>query len=352
MTSGETTSSPFMLRALELAARGLGTVAPNPLVGCVIVHNDRIIGQGWHHTYGKEHAEVHAINSVNDKHLLPSSTLYVTLEPCNHHGKTPPCSELIVQYHIPKAVIATIDPNPLVAGKGITRLREAGVEVVTGIHEREAVFQNRRFFTFQEQKRPYVILKWAETADGYMDILRKDGETGSFPLSGPEAQRLVHRWRTEEAAILVGAHTALNDNPRLTARLWPGRNPIRILIDPNLRVPAGSYLLDGSVRTLIFNRLETRAVFSTEYIQLDFSREVLPDILHYLHYEGIQSVLVEGGAYTLQRFIRSNLWDEIRIFRSGQQLHQGLKAPVVDWQAATVEQVGADRLYSYYNKVQ
>jgi diaminohydroxyphosphoribosylaminopyrimidine deaminase/5-amino-6-(5-phosphoribosylamino)uracil reductase len=332
----------FMQRAFELAAFGQGNVAPNPMVGCVIVHNSRIIGEGWHRKFGEAHAEVNAIASVSEGHLLPVSTMYVSLEPCNHHGKTPPCTELIINSGIRKVVIATKDPNPLVSGKGIDRLRNAGIEVVVGLLEEAAQRINRRFITFQTEKRPYVILKWAETADRFMDILRPSAELGSFQISGEESHRIVHRWRTEESAILVGAQTGITDNPRLSARLWPGKNPTRIVIDPDLKVPPDSNLLDNSVRTLIFNRLQTKTVFNTAFIQLDFTREIIPDVLAYLHQEHIQSVLVEGGQSTLNHFLRSGLWDEIRIIRSNNYLREGLKAPELPSIEFTHHQAGED----------
>ncbi len=320
-----------MHRALELAKRGFGNVAPNPMVGCVIVHNDSIIGEGWHQQFGQAHAEVNAINSVINQELLAQSTLYVTLEPCSHFGKTPPCADLIITKNIPKVVIASIDPNPKVSGKGIEKLKTAGIEVISGILDAEAKFINRRFNTFHQKKRPYIILKWAQSADGFMDKQRSTNEAGSFAISSPEAHQLTHRWRTEEQAILIGKTTAINDQPLLTARLWPGKNPLRILIDPNLEVDLSNPIFNEDARTLVFNRLESRLIFNTERIQLDFSQNVLENILSYLHYEGIQSVLVEGGRQTLDSFIESNLFDEIRRFTSLElKLDEGLKAPQIE----------------------
>ncbi len=331
-----------MQRAFELAKFGLGHVAPNPMVGCVIVHNSTMIGEGWHRKFGEAHAEVNAIASVLDLSLLPNSTLYVTLEPCNHVGKTPPCTDLIIQSGIKKVVIATIDPNPLVSGKGVERLRNAGIEVTSGVLEKTARFINRRFITFQTEKRPYIVLKWAETADRFMDKIRAKNELGAFQISGSESTRMVHRWRAEESAILVGANTAITDNPKLSTRVWPGNNPIRIVIDPNLQLPGSSHLLDNSVRTMIFNRLQTKTVFNTEFIQLDFTKEILPDVLSYLHHEKVQSVLVEGGAATLNRFLSAGLWDEIRVIRSNNYLKEGLKAPELPGIDYTHEQAGED----------
>ena len=338
-----------MKRALELAERGKGSVAPNPMVGCVIVHQNKIIGEGWHRQYGMEHAEVNAINSVENKMLLPHSSLYVTLEPCSHFGKTPPCADLIIEHKIPKVIIATNDPNPLVEGQGINKLQDNNVKVRTGILETESRFMNRRFFTFFEKKRPHIILKWAQTADGFMDRERPSGEKGSFQISSEESSRTVHRWRTEEAGILVGKNTVMTDNPLLTVRKWPGKNPVRIMIDPNLEVSKYSHILDGSARTIIFNRLETRTIFNNQFVQLDFSKDILPDILMYLHYEGIQSVMVEGGAETLKRFIENGTWDEARIIRSDMILEQGLRAPTIPAGESVLSKIGKDQLIEIFN---
>ena len=340
----------FMKRALELAAQGMGNVAPNPLVGCVIVYDDRIIGEGFHQRYGGAHAEVNAINSVEDKSLLEKSTLYVTLEPCNHQGLTPACTELIISNKIPKVVIATVDPNPLVSGKGIERLREAGIIVELGLMEDEARWMNRRFNTFHEKQRPYIILKWAETQDGFMDILRENGETGSFAISGKDAKVMVHRWRTEEAAILVGSRTVFIDNPQLTARHWEGKDPVRIVIDANLKVPRTHRIFEDRGRTIVFNRLETRPIFNIEYVQLNFAEEILPRIMDYLRYEKLSSVIVEGGAATLGRFLELGLWDEIRRFKAPMKLEAGLKAPIIEGSPAETMQVGEDILEVFYNK--
>lgn len=339
-----------MKRALELAAQGMGNVAPNPLVGCVIVFEDQIIGEGFHQRYGGAHAEVHAINSVEDKSLLQKSTLYVTLEPCNHQGLTPACTELIITHKIPKVVIATVDPNPLVSGKGIARLSEAGIQVELGLLEEEARWMNRRFNTFHEKQRPYIILKWAETQDGFMDILRENGETGSFAISGKEAKTMVHRWRTEEAAILVGSRTVFIDNPQLTARHWEGKDPVRIVIDANLKVPRTHRIFEDRGRTIVFNRLETRPIFNIEYVQLNFAEEILPRIMDYLRYEKLTSVIVEGGAATLGRFLELGLWDEIRRFKAPMKLEAGLKAPIIDGIPAETLQVGDDILEVYYRE--
>ena len=338
----------YMQRALELAAQGLGKVAPNPMVGCVLVHNSVIIGEGWHQRYGGAHAEVNAIHAVQDKALLKECTLYVTLEPCNHIGLTPPCTDLIIEFGIPRVVIAVQDPNPLVSGQGIERLQKAGITVQTGVLEKEARWQNRRFFTFHEKKRPYIILKWAETKDGFMDILRENGELGSFAISGHESKVLVHKWRTEEAAILVGSRTVFIDNPQLTARHWPGKDPVRIVIDANLKVPRTHHIFEDRGRTIVFNRLETRPIFNIEYIQLNFAEEILPRIMDYMRYEKLTSVIVEGGAATLGRFLELGLWDEIRRFRAPMNLEKGLKAPAIELTPDEIVPVGEDSLELYF----
>ncbi|MEZ5173901.1 MAG: bifunctional diaminohydroxyphosphoribosylaminopyrimidine deaminase/5-amino-6-(5-phosphoribosylamino)uracil reductase RibD [Bacteroidia bacterium] len=338
-----------MQRALELAVKGLGSVAPNPMVGCVIVHKGKIIAEGWHRKFGEAHAEVNAINAVLDKSLLRESTLYVTLEPCSHFGKTPPCANRIVQEGIPKVVIASVDPNPLVSGKGISILKEAGIEVTSGILESEARFLNRRFFTAQTQKRPYVICKWAESADGFIDPVRMEEQKGSIAISGPESQLCNHMWRTQEQAILVGKRTAIIDNPSLTARLWPGQNPLRVVIDPSLEISRKAALYDNSVRTIIFNRLETRNIFNTQLIQLDFSVEIIPAILQYLHYEGIHSIIIEGGTETIQRFMQAGMVDEIRrIVAENVWLETGLKAPEFNGDIHETNYAGNDRIELSY----
>lgn len=338
-----------MQRALELAAKGLGNVAPNPMVGCVIVHNDKIIAEGWHRKFGEAHAEVNAINAVQNKALLRESTLFVTLEPCSHFGKTPPCANRIIEEGIPKVVIASVDPNPLVSGKGILSLKEAGIEVISGLLDDEARFLNRRFFTAQTQKRPYVICKWAESADGFIDPERTEGQKGSIAISGHESQQLSHMWRTQEQAILVGKKTALIDNPSLTARLWPGQNPVRVVIDPSLEISRQAALYDNSVRTIIFNRLETRSIFSTQLVQLDFSVDIIPAILQYLHYEGIHSIIIEGGCDTIQRFIRAGMVDEIRrIVAETVRLNAGVKAPEFEGAVNETSYAGKDRIELSY----
>jgi diaminohydroxyphosphoribosylaminopyrimidine deaminase/5-amino-6-(5-phosphoribosylamino)uracil reductase len=339
----------FMLRAIEIAQRGAGNVAPNPMVGCVIVHNNEIIGEGWHRNFGGPHAEVHAIQSVRDKSLLAQSELYVTLEPCSHFGKTPPCADLIVDSKIPKVHIACLDPNPLVAGKGIEKLKKASIQVSIGEHKNEAHFMNRRFFIFMEKKRPYIHLKWAMTADGFIDKNRNNGELGSYRISGDASRRLSHRWRTEETAILIGSKTALIDNPELTARFWPGKSPVRILIDPNLKVSKDALLFNEGSKTLVYNNLVNLQNKNIELIKIE-NNDSINEILKDLFTRKIQSLIVEGGARTIQGFIDSNCWDEISIFKSRFNLGDGLKAPLVNSTNKEIMKVGDDELIRYYNR--
>ncbi len=323
-----------MQRAFELAALGRGAVAPNPLVGCVIVHNDLIIGEGWHQQYGQAHAEVNAIASVKNPALLAASTLYVTLEPCAHYGKTPPCSLLIIEKGIKKVVVANLDPFPEVAGKGIAMLEAAGCEVITGVLSERGRWLNKRFFTFQEQKRPYIILKWAESADGFMAPAGK----GDYWISSPESKRLTHYWRAEESGILVGAGTVLADNPALTTRLVEGPNPHRFVLESSPFLSNDWQVFDASAPT-------SRLVFTPNSLHIE-----LPMLLHELYTRGIQSLLVEGGQRTLQAFLDAALWDEIRLFKSKTKLKSGLSSPVFkNAYLNHSEIVGTDELYIYLN---
>jgi diaminohydroxyphosphoribosylaminopyrimidine deaminase/5-amino-6-(5-phosphoribosylamino)uracil reductase len=326
----------YMRRCLDLAVRGLGTTYPNPLVGSVIVCDGEIIGEGFHHHSGGPHAEVVAVQAVKDKTLLKKSTLYVNLEPCSHHGKTPPCADMIVREGIPRVVVGTLDTTDKVMGRGVKKMQEGGVEVVTGVLEEESRFVNRRFFTFHEKKRPYIILKWAESADGYLDEERLPGRVGPTWISGPLARQMVHRWRTQEQAILVGRKTALIDDPALTAREWWGRNPLRLVLDRELSLPPTLQLFDDEAPTIIFNNLRTERHTHPEPVKLDFSREVIPQILEELYVRQIQSLIVEGGAYTLERFIGAELWDEARVFRGDRYFHKGVKAPAPGRQPAEI----------------
>jgi diaminohydroxyphosphoribosylaminopyrimidine deaminase/5-amino-6-(5-phosphoribosylamino)uracil reductase len=313
----------YMARALELALLGRGYVSPNPMVGCVVVHHGQIIGEGWHQRFGEAHAEVNAIQAVTDKTLLAQSTLYVNLEPCSHYGKTPPCADFIIKNRLRRVVIANMDTNPLVAGKGVQKLRNAGIEVITGVMEAEGKNLNKRFFTFMSKMRPYLILKWAETADGF--IARTD-HTSQW-ISNPLARKLVHKWRAEEDAVMVATHTALYDNPRLNVRDWSGRPPIRIVLDRELKLPQRLHLFDRSQNTLCYNLHKDEFHENLEYVRI---RE--PNLLHHLignlYGRRIQSVMIEGGARLFQSLLDADLWDEMRIFRNNSQCFgQGLSAP-------------------------
>ncbi len=309
----------YMQRCLDLAVQGLGQVAPNPMVGCVIVHNGSIIGEGYHQKYGEAHAEVNAIASVSNKALLQESTLYVNLEPCSHYGKTPPCSDLIVRSQIPRVVIGSNDPNPLVAGKGIAKLCNAGIEVTSGVLRESADFLNRRFLTFFTKKRPYIILKWAQSADGYI----APADNRQVWLSNELSKKLVHKWRSEEQAILVGTNTARIDNPELTVRLWKGKNPLRVVIDKDLSLPADNLLSNNEADALVFNSLENSQKANIEKVRIDFSTSLPQQILEELYKRNITSLIIEGGAVLLNSFVEANLWDEARLFKTSTLLHGG-----------------------------
>ncbi|MCK8494401.1 bifunctional diaminohydroxyphosphoribosylaminopyrimidine deaminase/5-amino-6-(5-phosphoribosylamino)uracil reductase RibD [Spirosoma sp. RP8] len=334
-----------MRRALELATLGRGKVSPNPMVGCVIEHDGRIIGEGWHQRYGEAHAERNAIFSIkpDDEYLLPESTVYVTLEPCSHYGKQPPCADLLIEKRVKRVVCCNDDPNPLVAGQGFEKLRKAGIVVETGLLAEYGRELNARFFTFFEQKRPYIILKWAQTPDGFI------AGAGGVPvkISGDLSHRLVHRWRSEEDAIMVGTNTARTDNPRLNVRLVPGRNPVRIVIDKSLQLADNLHLFDQSQPTLVYNFIKTDTVGQTRSIQLLADQPLLPQLLADLYERRVQSVLVEGGTALLESFIEAGLWDEMRVFRSHGMLQEGITAPRVRGRLIETERVGEDQLTIY-----
>lgn len=323
----------FMQRCLQLAGKGNGFTKPNPLVGAVVVHNNKIIGEGYHRKFGEAHAEVNAINSVKDEELLKNSTLYVSLEPCAHHGKTPPCAELIVSKKIPKVVIAVRDPNPKVSGRGVELVRKSGVEVIEGVMENEAVELNRFFFVNQKEARPYIILKWAQSKDGFIDMHRtvEDNKTPVL-ISNRLTHTIVHKFRTRVQGIVVGTNTALLDNPQLTARKWFGDNPTRIVIDRKNRISEDSALFDGSAPTIVFTASapkDREGNESVKYIQIDFNGDTNMQILKHLYKERIYSLLVEGGNKLLTSFINKGLWDEAFIESSEKQLFDGVKAPEI-----------------------
>jgi diaminohydroxyphosphoribosylaminopyrimidine deaminase/5-amino-6-(5-phosphoribosylamino)uracil reductase len=316
-----------MHRCFELALKGAGYTAPNPMVGAVLVHNDRIIGEGFHQQYGEAHAEVNCINSVSeeDKHLVTASTMYVSLEPCAHFGKTPPCSDLIIEKKIPEVIIACRDPFKQVNGKGIEKLQAAGVKVTTGILEQEAKELNKRFLCFHASHRPYIILKWAQTADGKI----AQDDFSRILISNEFSNRLVHRWRSEEAAIFVGTNTARHDDPALTNRLWTGPNPTRVVIDMHLQLPNSLQLFDGKVPTIIFNSVQHEERPNLRYYQVTEDVSIVHQVVNALYQLRVQSVLVEGGAKLLQSFIDEGIWDEIRLIRGNQSAGAGIPAPII-----------------------
>ncbi|MCS5490909.1 bifunctional diaminohydroxyphosphoribosylaminopyrimidine deaminase/5-amino-6-(5-phosphoribosylamino)uracil reductase RibD [Algoriphagus limi] len=334
----------YMRRALELAELGKGSVSPNPMVGCVIVADGKIIGEGYHQQYGGPHAEVHAVNAVQHPSLFSKATIYVTLEPCAHFGKTPPCANMLVQKGVKKVIIAALDSNPLVGGKGVEILRQAGIEVETGLLEKEAHWQNRRFFTLIEKSRPYVILKWAQTADGF--VARKD--FSSKWISNALSRQQVHRWRAEEDAILVGRNTAHFDNPALNVRDWVGKNPTRIVIDRQLALDSNLKLFDGSQPTICYNSIKSESHENLEYVKL--SPEMDPkEILADLHQRKIQSVLIEGGTFVLKKFLEAELWDEARVFTSQVRFEEGIAAPVMPIPPSEQVQLEDDILSFYFH---
>ncbi|MCP9199733.1 bifunctional diaminohydroxyphosphoribosylaminopyrimidine deaminase/5-amino-6-(5-phosphoribosylamino)uracil reductase RibD [Gramella sp. GC03-9] len=318
----------YIKRCIELARNGLGNTYPNPMVGSLIVYKGKIIGEGWHRKAGEAHAEVNAINSVKDQELLKDASIYVSLEPCSHFGKTPPCSDLIIAKGIKRVVIGTIDPFAKVAGRGIKKLMDAGCEVNVGILEKECYELNKRFFTFHQKKRPYIILKWAQTQDSFIAPLARD-EKRPVWITNNHSGQLVHKWRSEEAGILVGTTTALNDNPKLNVRKWTGNDPVRILIDKYLKVPADSAILDDQQKTIVLcddsSKAENKK--NTIYDNIDFSENIAKEVCRVLVKHEIQSVIIEGGSKTLQQFIEAGLWDEARLFTGKSYFGEGTPAP-------------------------
>lgn len=341
----------FMKRCLELASLGISNVAPNPMVGSVIVYNNLIIGESYHQQYGKSHAEVNAINSVKDQLLLSKSTLYVNLEPCAHYGKTPPCANLIVEKKIPKVVIGCKDTFSKVAGKGIEHMQNNGVEVICGILENESREINRRFFTYHEKKRPYIILKWAQTTDGFIDKVReKNALIQPTWISDTISKMLVHRWRTEEQSILIATNTAVNDNPKLDSRFCYGKNPLRLLIDRNLRVPAHYNLLDNTIKTIVFTEKKAENKENLEYVTLTFNDRLIEQILDYIWQRQIISVIVEGGSTLFNSFVTQNLWDEARLFIGSQLFGSGIKAPEIHGKTVFNKSMGEGRQIVLVNR--
>jgi diaminohydroxyphosphoribosylaminopyrimidine deaminase/5-amino-6-(5-phosphoribosylamino)uracil reductase len=341
----------YIQRCIDLAQNGLGKTYPNPMVGSVIVYKDTIIGEGWHQKAGDPHAEVNAIASVKDKSLLKKATIYVSLEPCSHFGKTPPCADLIIAHKIPKVIIGCLDPNPKVAGRGVKKLLESGCEVAVGILETECKNLNKRFFSFHQKKRPYIILKWAQTSDFF--IAPKDQEIGKpFWITGKAAKQLVHKWRSEEQAILVGTTTVLKDNPQLTNRLWEGNNPVRVILDQHLKIDKDAAVLDGNVKTIVLtskNKTDIATFKNVQFETVAFDNNLAKHICEVLYTHQIQSVIIEGGAQMLNTFIEKNLWDEARIFTAKITLNQGIKSPVLIKKINQTVQIDDDQLSLYYN---
>lgn len=337
-----------MRRCLQLAAKGAGHTAPNPLVGAVLVCNGRIIGEGWHRQYGGPHAEVNCLQSVQeaDRPLINQSTLYISLEPCNHTGKTPPCTELIIRHQIPSVVVGCTDLFAQVNGKGIARLREAGIQVNAGVLEADCKHINRRFFTFHQQQRPYVILKWAQTANGIMG----SGTDERLLISNELTNRLVHRWRSEEAAVLVGSRTALLDNPQLDNRLWTGALPVRVVLDRQLKLPGHLHIFNGKQDTVILNEMKDEDGERLRLLKLPAGEHIAGRILKALYDIKLMSVLVEGGPTLLEQFISAGLWDEARVITNTGISAAGLEAPgLPDAVPAETSVITGDRIDVFYN---
>lgn len=351
------TDVQYMDRCLQLAELGRYTTAPNPMVGAVLVYNDRIIGEGWHQRYGEAHAEVNCLASLRaeDKDLISKSTLYVSLEPCAHYGKTPPCADLIIRNNIPKVVVGCRDPFPQVAGKGIEKMQAAGVEVLTDVQKEACLELNKRFFTFHTKHRPYITLKWAQTADGKIGA----EDHNRLLITNEYPNRLVHKWRSEEVAILVGTNTALFDDPELTTRLWPGRNPIRLVVDMNLRLPRSLKLFQSHMTTIVFNAVQhtiddMKSIGSNDgtlYYQVTHDVSLVQQILHALFQMNLQSLLVEGGAQLLQSFLDEHAWDEARVITNSKLFAgSGINSPSLPTFLTGEEMIGSDRISYFLNK--
>jgi diaminohydroxyphosphoribosylaminopyrimidine deaminase/5-amino-6-(5-phosphoribosylamino)uracil reductase len=338
-----------MQRCIDLAYLGLGYVAPNPMVGCMIVKDGVILGEGYHRAFGAPHAEIEAIKNVGDNAAIKGATVYVSLEPCTHFGKTPPCVASLIELKPRKVVIGSRDSNPTVAGKGIDRLQREGIDVVEGVLEEECRELNKRFFTFHEKRRPYVILKWAQTQDGFLDRNREEDETGINWISTVETKMLVHQWRAEESGILVGRNTILNDNPSLTVRQVSGKNPTRIVIDSNLKLSSDVGVFSDEAPTLVFNRVKSAQKENVEWIKIPETST--QHILEELYRRNILSVLVEGGSRTLQYFIIDNVWDEARVIVSPIKFKEGMRAPVLTKTPIRSHPFGpSDTVYYYQRK--
>ncbi|MFT4070820.1 MAG: bifunctional diaminohydroxyphosphoribosylaminopyrimidine deaminase/5-amino-6-(5-phosphoribosylamino)uracil reductase RibD [Dysgonamonadaceae bacterium] len=335
-----TTDEKFMQRCLALALNGKGRVAPNPMVGAVIVRDGQIIGEGYHRQYGGPHAEVNAFNSVVDKSMIAGSDMYVSLEPCSHFGKTPPCANRIIAEKIKRVIIAVVDPNPLVAGRGVRLLLDAGIEVELNILEQEAKEINKEFFVYQTAQRPFVYLKWAQTKNNFIDQTRLPGQPAEPTVISSDYHKvIVHKLRSETMAIMIGTNTAINDNPHLTTRLWKGKNPVRIVVDRKGRIPENFHIFNNAVPTFVYTeKCETEIVSgSTTYIPIRFTETMLETILHDLRLRKISSLMVEGGAQLLQSFIDSNLWNEAYIEIADKEFTNGVKAPVIEGEIQDIQ---------------
>ncbi|XDZ56898.1 bifunctional diaminohydroxyphosphoribosylaminopyrimidine deaminase/5-amino-6-(5-phosphoribosylamino)uracil reductase RibD [Flavobacterium tructae] len=341
----------YIKRCIELAQNGFGTTYPNPMVGSVIVYNNQIIGEGWHKKAGEPHAEVNAVRSVKDKSLLSKATIYVSLEPCSHFGKTPPCCDLIIEHKIPHVVVGTVDPNEKVAGNGIKKLIAAGANVTVGVLEKECYELNKRFFTFHQKKRPYILLKWAESQDGFLSPEKqKDAERKPIWITNSYSRQLVHKWRSEEQAILAGTQTIIDDNPKLNTRDWSGNNPVRVILDQNNRISKDSFVFDDSAKTIVFTKSETSlSTENTTFTVIDFDHSIVPQITAALYQNQIQSVIIEGGTQTLQSFIDQNIWDEARIFIGRTSFKNGTKAPLIPKENVTKTNILDDELLNIRN---
>ncbi len=337
----------YIKRCIQLAENAHGNTSPNPLVGSVVVYENKIIGEGWHKKAGEPHAEVNAINSVKDKSLLAKSTIYVNLEPCAHYGKTPPCADLIVKHKIPRVIIGCRDPFDAVNGKGIEKLKAAGIEVSVGVLEKDCLELNKAFFTYHTKQRPYIILKWAQTQDGYLDKVRKENKSGVNWITQPETKLLVHKWRHEVDAILVGANTVVNDNPELTTRLIEGKNPIRLIVDPNHKTHADARIFCVSGKTILFTNTPKTNKDNIIYAKLENGVTILDSVIKTCNHLKIQSILVEGGAQTIQTFINADLWDEARVLYGASSFGQGLLAPKMKLTPIETHHYGKDKLNIY-----
>jgi diaminohydroxyphosphoribosylaminopyrimidine deaminase/5-amino-6-(5-phosphoribosylamino)uracil reductase len=337
----------YIKRCIELALKGAGKVSPNPMVGCVIVYNDKIIGEGYHKQYGGKHAEVNAIESVKNQSLLKDSILYVNLEPCSHHGKTPPCCELIVNKKIPKVVVGCKDYSKKVNGKGITYLKQNNVKVILHNSYNSKIL-NKRFFNFHKNNRPYIILKWAETKDGFIDLIRSNNHKGVNWISKENTKILVHKWRAEEDAILVGRKTVENDNPELTVREYKGINPIRIVIDPDLKLNYDHKIFNNSSKTIILNRTQSKELDNMIFLNVG-NKDIIKSSMKYLHELKIISLIVEGGKKTIESFLDANYWDEARVIQGDKKFNNGIKAPNLNRKYFNVDFLGKDRVYTFFN---